>query len=381
MGRTFTDHKDFELFLLIPLIVMALCSSIDLCTFMYVHRCDGSYDTTYTYQRDGTIQVTIEGMISTQVAYAKQEAGGIKLILPTPKVNSQQHSPPIEAEITFNHPYERAENMIFFTIEDLSLVKRYCPYLLQDTTSLKCPVEFILKHYYYASLHKSLENLKPHVISKLMPRSEDLDFSLKQIGYLPKPEVNNLNLDLEYQLIALKKLMGCSSNAIFLVTGPFGTGKTRLLATAAYNFLKLPSSKSRVLICTCHIQSADAYINDYFGPMVDQGALSKNTLLRLIGKNYMTNHVKQCYFWCVNNSLDHNLQREINQKALVVTTFINTQQLLELRALPFTHILVDEGAQGREPEAVAPLSLADKHTKIVIAGDHLQVLIIHKLVY
>jgi len=56
-----------------------------------------------------------------------------------------------------------------------------------------------------------------------------------------------------------------------------------------------------------------------------------------------------------------------------VTTFINTQQLLQLRVRPFTHILIDEGAQSREPEAVAPLSLADKHTKIVIAGDHMQV--------
>ncbi len=39
----------------------------------------------------------------------------------------------------------------------------------------------------------------------------------------------------------------------------------------------------------------------------------------------------------------------------------------------FTHILLDEGAQAREPEAVAPLSLATKDTKIVIAGDPQQV--------
>ena len=39
----------------------------------------------------------------------------------------------------------------------------------------------------------------------------------------------------------------------------------------------------------------------------------------------------------------------------------------------FTHILVDEAAQAREPELTAVLSLASEHTKLVFAGDHLQV--------
>ena len=39
----------------------------------------------------------------------------------------------------------------------------------------------------------------------------------------------------------------------------------------------------------------------------------------------------------------------------------------------FTHILLDEGAQSREPESIAPLCLADIDTKIIIVGDHKQV--------
>ena len=39
----------------------------------------------------------------------------------------------------------------------------------------------------------------------------------------------------------------------------------------------------------------------------------------------------------------------------------------------FTHILLDEAAQSREPEAVAPLCMANQNTKIVIAGDDRQV--------
>ena len=339
-------------------------------------RCDGVYTVNiYLHVTAGTIHGTIEGLVSTKVAYVRQEADGVQLILPTPAVHSQQRTSPVVAQFT-KQTYEQTDNIVYFEFVDrhqIQMVTQYCPYLLQNPTSLQCPVQFIVKHYYFASLHYSLENLQPHVISKLVPRSTDLNLSLNQIRYLPKPDIKILSLDQEYQLLALKKLVGCSSNAIFLITGPFGTGKTRLLATAAYNFLKSPNSRSRVLICTCHVQSADAYINDYFGPMVDQGIFSANTLLRLVAKNNPTNHVKHYYSWCVNNSMDTN-PVILNQKTLVVTTFMSTQQLLKLRVTPYTHILIDEGAQGREPEAVAPLSLADKHTKIVVAGDHLQVL-------
>lgn len=38
----------------------------------------------------------------------------------------------------------------------------------------------------------------------------------------------------------------------------------------------------------------------------------------------------------------------------------------------FTHILLDEAAQAMECEAVMPLALADRHTRVVLAGDHMQ---------
>ena len=41
--------------------------------------------------------------------------------------------------------------------------------------------------------------------------------------------------------------------------------------------------------------------------------------------------------------------------------------------LRFSHILIDEAAQALEPECVTPLVMADKNTKIVMAGDHMQV--------
>lgn len=39
----------------------------------------------------------------------------------------------------------------------------------------------------------------------------------------------------------------------------------------------------------------------------------------------------------------------------------------------FTHILLDEAAQAMECETIMPLALANKSTRIVLAGDHMQV--------
>ena len=35
--------------------------------------------------------------------------------------------------------------------------------------------------------------------------------------------------------------------------------------------------------------------------------------------------------------------------------------------------MIDEAAQAMEPECIAPLVMADDKTKIVLAGDHMQV--------
>ena len=48
-------------------------------------------------------------------------------------------------------------------------------------------------------------------------------------------------------------------------------------------------------------------------------------------------------------------------------------QFYDEKKLKFTHILIDEAAQAMEPECISPLLMADNATKIVLAGDHMQV--------
>ena len=235
------------------------------------------------------------------------------------------------------------------------------------TKQSSLPVHFILKHSYFRNLHKSLDKVDSRTLSCLMP--SNLQPEQGELLRTPRPDEDFLWLDKEYQLMALKKMKACDNNAPFLITGPFGTGKTRVLATAAINFIKRHSN--RVLICTSHLQSADAYIENYFGKMIDNGTLPRYVNpVRLVGNEYNYNGKYKHLFKSGRNDDE---ARSIKQSHLIITTFLTAPRLINLKAKCFTHILIDEGAQTREPEAIAPLGLADDTTKIVIAGDHMQV--------
>ena len=56
-----------------------------------------------------------------------------------------------------------------------------------------------------------------------------------------------------------------------------------------------------------------------------------------------------------------------------LSTSLHLQAYVRKTGKYFTHILMDEGAQTREPESVAPLTMARSDTKIIITGDHKQV--------
>lgn len=63
----------------------------------------------------------------------------------------------------------------------------------------------------------------------------------------------------------------------------------------------------------------------------------------------------------------------MKHKIIVVT--LSTSVYLSAMGLPqgfFTHILLDEAAQAIECETVTPLAVAHETTRIVLAGDHMQ---------
>ena len=67
---------------------------------------------------------------------------------------------------------------------------------------------------------------------------------------------------------------------------------------------------------------------------------------------------------------------DVCEHNVIITTLATARMLWKFYQdgrLRFTHILIDEAAQALEPECVIPLVMADKNTKIVLAGDHKQV--------
>ena len=347
--------------------------------FFIICRCDGDYEVLLF--NDWKLQESIKtgrkeahgiifGISTDDLAYVEQAAMAVKIMI-------SQHTV-IEAKILKFLPNSKDKNslQIQFSSDHVKKIQSKCPELLIKNTKKQVKVEFVLKHSYFANLHKSLSRLNLAVLKKLVPKQDSgEDRYLVDKKPLPRPPAKCFDLDEEYQEPTLKKLLGCKNGIPFLVTGPFGTGKTRLLASAFYYILKEPNT--RVLLCTCHMQSADAYIYNYIGPLMKASYSEvKNVKPYRIVLDEQKYHnfvpeyrkyLKGLYNGHVSANCD-----DVKQSRLIVTTFLTALHLLDI-VQPFTHILIDEGAQCREPEAIAPLCLGNENSKIVITGDRLQV--------
>ena len=252
------------------------------------------------------------------------------------------------------------------------------PDFLTHVLSKRVDVTFILKHSYFTSLRKALCLIQPDVVDKLVPNKETLkikdiiDAAAADVDY---PVIDEFDLDDDYQEPACHRVLESSSAAPFLITGPFGAGKTRLLATVALRIL-LSNPNRFILIATHHIKTADQYIQKYFAPLLEEDNFEMKQRLkvaRVVGENSFHEPKIKKYIHIVR-SMDSEAVGKYN---LIITTFgimLKLQGDLKKKKWPcFSHIFIDEGAQARESETLGAFSHADGHTKIVIAGDHKQV--------
>ncbi|XP_061778836.2 probable helicase with zinc finger domain isoform X2 [Nerophis lumbriciformis] len=161
-----------------------------------------------------------------------------------------------------------------------------------------------------------------------------------------------------------------------LIIGPYGTGKTFTLAQAVKHILRQDSS--RVLICTHSNSAADLYIKDYLHPYVDAGNPHARPLRVYFINRWVKTVHKVVQQYCLISSTQLNFQMptkdDILRHRVVVVTLSTSQYLCQLDLEPglFTHILLDEAAQAMECETIMPFALASNTTRIVLAGDHMQ---------
>ena len=240
--------------------------------------------------------------------------------------------------------------------------------------SQKVYVNFKLKDSYFPTLKQSVSCLPVEIIQRILPDTK----------HFYDHHVSNSEVDLggceryclpdHGQLSALKMIVSCpASGPPVLVIGPFGAGKSRILAVAALYFMQARNgSPSRVLVCMQQRASVESFLGSFSSLIA-----SKEHMEICVVQNYgkpKNESLKKWYATVDDFKQSYWNGLKYNKPFLVITTCMTSRSLV--RFLPrdfFTHIMLDEAAQMREPENIIPLCLATPSTKIVVAGDPNQV--------
>lgn len=225
---------------------------------------------------------------------------------------------------------------------------------------------------YFARMHKAIESIPDEALRKIVP-SDARFHGLKYTD--PTDNVLSFTmatcLDKE-QISACFKILNSKSVIPTLILGPFGTGKTQVLVEVAQEIICQSKhfNKPKVLLVAHHQSSADN-IAHLFCKFNNHSV----RVIRICKANELSKQKGNVIYIPINEIHDASFLDRFD----VIVTTLGTSYSVRLKIHKhrmigyFTHILIDEGAQTREPEAIIPLCFAGYSTKIVIAGDHCQV--------
>ena len=239
---------------------------------------------------------------------------------------------------------------------------------------------------HFSQLHRSVNSLQDTIIvTHLLGVSSQSRSGTFRIRRPPEDSLKLLDTEIcsnRKQTKAVSMILAHSLPFPFIINGPFGTGKTRLLAEAI-RLLTLTRENLRVLVCTQSNNAADLYVKS-FDEFTEEGRF-KARVMRICYPFRRLGTVpkvvqKYCDYMEAERQFMMPSYAELDSSAdnlVVVTTLITSAQLMDigLRSGYFTHIVIDEAAQATEPESVTPLALAGPRTAIVLAGDCRQVTI------
>ncbi|XP_037345942.2 helicase with zinc finger domain 2-like isoform X1 [Pungitius pungitius] len=253
----------------------------------------------------------------------------------------------------------------------LQLSKKCCSDLaLRSDDSYPMEVQFQLDRHSFCSMHKAVDLLPD--TKRVLP---DLPNCIVPVNNISCEKLN------AKQLSAVNFITGRSNGAKcvapLLIYGPFGTGKTFTLATAARELCKQPHNK--VLICTHTNSSADLYVRDHLHPFIDQKnnemwpiRIKANSKSGWFATDEITR--KYCLLSQDGQFFLPPTKAALDGHKIVITTTTMARRFHDLK-LPegyFTHILIDEASQMLECEALMALGLAGPNTRVALAGDHMQ---------
>ncbi|XP_068170557.1 3'-5' exoribonuclease HELZ2-like isoform X2 [Antennarius striatus] len=243
-----------------------------------------------------------------------------------------------------------------------------CDLALKSDQSYQMEVQFQVNRYNFCIMHKAVD---------LLPDTKRVLPDLKNCG-VPVTSILCEKLN-KKQHSALEFITGKADKFVapLLIYGPFGTGKTFTLATAARKLCEHPGNK--VLVCTHTNSSADLYIREHFHPFMDKInnrmkpiRIKANKANALSATDDIT--IKYCFLADNGQTFLPPTEAALDSHNIVITTTAMAIYFYDLK-LPenyFTHVLIDEASQMLECEALMAVGLAGPNTKVVLAGDHMQ---------
>ena len=285
----------------------------------------------------------------------------------------------IEAEILSDNT-NLTEEKLCVAFDKKNYQKLKSTFVTSDTNcDNRFYVTFKLKYAYFERLRKSVRNIQPNVLRNICPQPGDFR-SLLKCSYSPtiRGLMSGCSGD---QREALEAILSCppSNSPPILITGAFGTGKTHILAVAAcclFEQARETAHPVRILATSHHQRSPDSFLKQYYGLKKDFNY--DNAVVIRLQNREQYNHeretiIPQKIYYSVTQ-----FKKELHtitgyRLFMLACTYGIALSLAESLPGFFTHILYDEGAQSREPEALSPLLLANANTKIIIAGDQHQV--------
>uniref|UniRef100_A0A7N8WZB2 Helicase with zinc finger n=1 Tax=Mastacembelus armatus TaxID=205130 RepID=A0A7N8WZB2_9TELE len=269
------------------------------------------------------------------------------LLLPLCREGVSSQPPPGVKERVYEAVIEEKTKEYIF----LRICKDCCEELgLQPDREIQVELQFQLNRLPLCEMHYALDRIKDNTI--LFP-----DVSLvPTIPWSPNRQWDEqldprLNAKQKEAILAITTPISVPLPPI-LIIGPYGTGKTFTLAQAVKHILRQDHSRS---------------VSDlFFGNQV----YFRNRWVKTV------HPVVQQYCLISGTQVTFQMptREDILRHRVVVVTLSTSQYLCQLDLEPglFSHILLDEAAQAMECETIMPFALASKTTRIVLAGDHMQ---------
>ncbi|XP_026274048.1 probable helicase with zinc finger domain [Frankliniella occidentalis] len=267
---------------------------------------------------------------------------------------------------------DKGKNVIYLKLSSDTVAE----YKITGGMVFYAEVQFQLNRLQYCEWHHAVDSIEDYKI--LFPET----FLEPDIPWTPQRQwkeikETKLNVKQKEAIVAITTPLSIKLPPV-LIIGPFGTGKTYTLAQAIKQLLTVP--EYRILVCTHSNSAADIYIQDYLHPYVLSGHEAARPLRIYYHKRWVSTVQPIVQKYCLietNNGMRHFKvpSKEDVEKHRVIVVTLNMSMVLATLKLNkgfFTHILLDEAAQAMECEAIMPLAVAGEKTRIVLAGDHMQ---------